>query len=148
MWLGVVKLYTSQLRSTTGRRNVHAREWKRKYGSVPEGWEEMRRKKGFSKCSTRLTTALDKLQDSDLEIEMRSISNVLSKIYKMSSAFVGAGMLYQATQAFVYEEMEARGNIRGSNLEGGLTGFQNVFKRTSNGAHGSRRCPAVMAYPC
>ena len=88
------------------------KEWKGKYGSVPEGWEEMGRKKGFSKCSTRLTTALDTLQGSDLEIEMRSISNVLSKIYKMSSAFVGAGMLYQATQAFVYEEMEAKGSIQ------------------------------------
>ena len=42
---------------------------------------------------------------------MLSISNVLSKIYRMSSCFVGVGMLYQSTQAFVYEEAEAKGNV-------------------------------------
>ena len=88
-----------------------AREWKDRIGSVPEGWEEMNRKKGFTKCCTRLTHALEKLQGSDLELEMLSISNVLSKIYRMSSCFVGAGMLYQATQAFVYEEMPAKGSV-------------------------------------
>ena len=88
-----------------------AKEWKDRVGSVPEGWEEMCRKKGFVKCCTRLTLALEKLQGSELEVEMLSISNVLSKIYRMSSSFVGAGMLFQATQAFVYEEEEAKGNV-------------------------------------
>ena len=88
-----------------------AKEWKDRIGSVSEGWEEMNRKKGFTKCCTRLMHALEKLQGSELEVEMLSISNVLSKIYRMSSCFVGAGMLFQATQAFVYEEAEAKGNI-------------------------------------
>ena len=90
---------------------ARAKEWKDRIGSVPEGWEEMCRKKGFSKCCTRLTLALEKLQGSELEVEMLSISNVLSKIYRMSSCFVGSGMLFQATQAFVYEEIEAKGNV-------------------------------------
>ena len=91
---------------------ARAKEWKDRIGSVPEGWEEMTRKIGFSKCCKRLTTALDTLQGSDLEIEMLSISKVLSKIFRMSSSFVGAGMLYQATKAFVYEEEQAKGNTQ------------------------------------
>ena len=90
---------------------IRSKEWKDRIGSVPEGWEEMCRKKGFTKCGTRLTHALKELQGSELEVEMLSISNVLSKIYRMSSGFVGAGMLFQATQAFVYEEAEAKGNV-------------------------------------
>ena len=35
------------------------------------------------------------MQGSDLEIELLSVSNVLSKFFRMSSCFVGAGMLYQ-----------------------------------------------------
>ena len=35
----------------------------------------------------------------------------------------------------------------GSNLEVGLKGFENVFKRTSNGAYRSPRCPAVTKHP-
>ena len=34
--------------------------------------------------------ALEKLQGSELEVKMLSISSVLSKIYRMSSCFVGA----------------------------------------------------------
>ena len=68
----------------------------------------MCKKKGFTKCCTRLTLALEKLQGSELEVEMLSISNVLSKIYRISSSFVGAGMLFQATHAFVYAEEEAK----------------------------------------
>ena len=52
------------------------------------------------------------MQGSDLEIELLSVSNVLSKFFRMSSCFVGAGMLYQATKAFVYEEEQAKGNIQ------------------------------------
>ena len=37
--------------------------------------------------------------------------------------------------------------IRGSNLEGGLKGFENVVKRTSNGAYRSPRCLAVTKHP-
>ena len=37
--------------------------------------------------------------------------------------------------------------FRGSNLEGGLEGFENVVKRTSNGAYRSPRCPAVTKHP-
>ena len=70
----------------------------------------MDRRKAFAKCCTRLTHALEKLHGSELEVEMLSISNVLSKIYRMSSCFVGAGILFEATQAFVYEEAEANGN--------------------------------------
>ena len=90
---------------------TRAKEWKDRIGSVPEGWEEMRRKKGFIKCCTRLTNALETLQGSEIEVEMLSILNVLSKIYRMSSCFVGAGMLFQATQACVCEEEVAKGNI-------------------------------------
>ena len=87
---------------------TRAKEWNDRIGSVPEGWGEMRRKKGFIKFCTRLTNALETLQGSEIEVEMLSISNVLSKTYRMSSCFVGAGMLFQATQAFVYEEVEAK----------------------------------------
>jgi hypothetical protein len=38
-------------------------------------------------------------------------------------------------------------DFRGSNLEGGLKGFENVVKRTSNGAYRSPRCPAVTKHP-
>ena len=90
---------------------TRAKEWKNRIRSVPEGWEEMNRKKGFTKCCTRLVTALEKLQGSELEVEMLSISNVMSKIYRMASCFVGAGMLFQATHAFVYEEEKTNGNV-------------------------------------
>ena len=36
---------------------------------------------------------------------------------------------------------------RGSNLEGGLKGFENVVKRTSNRTYWSPRCPAVTKHP-
>jgi len=38
-------------------------------------------------------------------------------------------------------------SFRGSNLEGGLKGFENVIKRTSNGAYRSPRCLAVTKHP-
>jgi len=37
--------------------------------------------------------------------------------------------------------------FRGSNLGGGLKGFENVVKRTSNGAYRSPRCQAVTKHP-
>ena len=37
--------------------------------------------------------------------------------------------------------------IRGSNLEGGLKGFENVVKRTSKGVYRSPRRPAVTKHP-
>ena len=37
--------------------------------------------------------------------------------------------------------------FRGSNLEGGLKGFENVVKRTSNGAYRSPRRLAVTKHP-
>ena len=38
-------------------------------------------------------------------------------------------------------------NTRGSTLEEGLAGFENVVKRTSNGAYRSPRCLAVTKHP-
>ena len=57
---------------------------------------------------------------------------------------LGMMMMHALVQVSILHQV-----IRGSNLamEGGLKGFENIVKRTSNGAYGSRRCPAVTKHP-